>query len=407
LRRRTPRARILLLGSLGALAALLLVPAASTKGPAQASYIVVLNPGVDASAFAGRLGATAERTYSAALDGFVAALSPGQLKKVESDPVVQTVVPDDESFSFADQTVPTGVARVGWASSPTAQSSPVDADIAIIDSGIDSDHPDLDVQEGSDCGGTGSTEDFIGHGTAVAGLAAAIDNGVGIVGVAPGARLWPVSIEDGKGKVSESAVICALDWVTENAPENAGVIDVANMSVGRNGHDSANCGRNPQGRIRDPLHAAVCAAVDAGVTLVVSAGNGSTEASKQVPAAYDEVITVSAMADSDGEPGGNGPPCSGEEDDTFASFSNYGADVDIAAPGVCLESTTNDGGYGVFDGTSFSAPLVAGAAALYATAHPTASPADIKDAILDNREQVSLQGDPDGIDEGVLNVAGF
>ena len=95
------------------------------------------------------------------------------------------------------------------------------------------------------------------------------------------------------------------------------------------------------------------------------------------------------------------------QDDTFASFSNYGADVDIAAPGVCLETTTNDGGYGVFNGTSFSAPLVAGAAALYAASHPGASPADIKAAILDNREPGPIPGDPDGIDEGVLNVAGF
>jgi subtilisin family serine protease len=155
------------------------------------------------------------------------------------------------------------------------------------------------------------------------------------------------------------------------------------------------------------LHAAVCAAVDAGVTIVASAGNGGTDARKQVPAAYDEVITVSAIADSDGAPGGLGPDCSGEEDDTFASFSNYGADVDIAAPGVCLETTTKDGGYGVFDGTSFSAPLVAGAAALYAAAHPGASPADIKDAILNNREAAPIPGDPDGIPEGVLNVDGF
>jgi subtilisin len=404
---RQPRARSLILVSLVALSALLLVPAASPKAPAQAPYIVVLNPGVDATAFAGRFGATAERTYSAALDGFAAELSPGQLKKVESDPAVQTVVPDDASYSFASQTVPTGVERVGGLSSPTAKidgsDERVDADIAIVDSGIDSDHPDLDVAAGHDCGGTGSTEDFVGHGTAVAGLAAAVDNTIGIVGVAPGARLRPVSIEDGKGRIHESAVICALDWVTQNAD----VIEVANISVGRNGQDSRDCGLNPQGRIRDPLHAAVCAAVDAGVTVVASAGNGATEASKQVPGAYDEVITVSSIADSDGEPGGNGPVCSGEEDDTFASFSNFGADVDIAAPGVCLESTTKDGDYGVFDGTSFSAPLVAGAAALYAAAHPGASPADIKDAILDNREAGPIPGDPDGIDEGVLNVAGF
>ena len=385
------------------------MPSASTKTPAQASYIVVLDPGVDPSAFAGRLGATTERTYSAALDGFVAPLSPGQLNKVESDPAVQTVVPDDATFSFATQTVGTGVERVGGLASPTANidgnDERVDADIAIIDSGIQGDHPDLNVVEGHDCGGTGSTDDFIGHGTAVAGLAAAVDNGIGIVGVAPGARLWPVSIADAKGKVRESAVICALDWVTQNAD----VIEVANMSVGRNGHDSQNCGFNPQGKIRDPLHAAVCAAVDAGVTIVVSAGNDGTDAGKQVPGAYDQVITVSAIADSDGQPGGTGPECSGEQDDTFASFSNYGADVDIAAPGVCLETTTKEESYGVVNGTSFSAPLVAGAAALlYAAGESRPTPSEVKDEILENRiETGPIPGDPDGIDEGVLNVAGF
>jgi len=386
------------------------VPSASTKTPAQASYIVVLDPGVDPSAFAGRLGATTERTYSAALDGFVAPLSPGQLKKVESDPAVQTVVPDDATFSFATQTVPTGVARVGWASSTTAQSSPVDADIAIIDSGIDGDHPDLDVAGGDSCGGTDPTQDAIGHGTAVAGLAAAIDNTIGIVGVAPGARLWSVSIADEKGKIRESAVICALDWVTENA----GMIEVANMSVGRNGRDTANCGINPQGRIRDPLHAAVCAAVHAGVTIVASAGNDGTDAAKQVPGAYDQVITVSAIADFDGLSGSlaaaecQGQPV-GEVDDAFASFSNYGAVVDIAAPGVCLETTTKEESYGVVNGTSFSAPLVAGAAALlYAAGESRPTPSEVKDEILENRiETGPIPGDPDGIDEGVLNVAGF
>jgi subtilisin family serine protease len=411
--RRRPRSGLLaLVVSVCVLAVLALAPSASPRTATQSSYIVVLNPGVDPSAFVRKLGVTAEQTYTAALDGFAAELSPGQLKKVQGDPAVQTVVADDASFSFASQTVGNAVKRVDGLSSPTANidgsDERVDADIAIIDSGIDSGHPDLNVVGGHDCGGSGTLEDFVDHGTLVAGIAAALDNGIGIVGLAPGARLWSVPIENGKGKVRESAVICALDWVEANA----GTIEVANISVGRNGQDTPNCGFNPQGKIRDPLHAAVCAVVAAGVTITVSAGNAAEDAAKNVPAAYDEAITVSAIADFDGQPGGAAASdCFGststEVDDTFASFSNFGPDVDIAAPGVCIESTANDGGYDVVDGTSFSAPLVAGAAALWKAAHPTATPAQVKAAILANRETGHIAGDPDGIDEGVLNVAGF
>jgi subtilisin len=388
------------------------VPPASSRTAAQASYVVVLNRGVDPSAFVRRLGVTAEQTYTAALDGFAAELSPGQLKKLQADPAVQTVVADDAGFSFASQTVGNDVKRVGGLSSPTAKidgsDERVDADIAIIDSGIDSGHPDLNVVGGHDCGGSGTLEDFVNHGTLVAGVAAALDNGIGIVGLAPGARLWSVPIEDGKGKVRESAVICALDWVTSNAA----TIEVANISVGRNGQDTPNCGYNPQGKVRDPLHAAVCAAVAAGVTITVAAGNQAEDAAKNVPAAYDEVITVSAIADFDGQPGGTGASdCFGspssEVDDTFASFSNFGPDVDIAAPGVCIESTANDGGYDVVDGTSFSAPLVAGAAALWKATNPTATPAQVEAAIIAHDETGPIPGDPDTYAEGVLNVAGF
>jgi subtilisin len=402
-RRARPHRLLVLL----ALCALVVVPAASANAHDQ-EYIVVLVPGTDPGTFAGRLGAIAERTYSAALDGFVARLSPGQLQRVQNDPAVQGVVQDGDGFTFDGQTVPTGVSRVGGPASPTADIDGIDdarvnADIAIIDSGVDSDNPELNVQTGQDCGGTGSTEDFIGHGTAVAGVAAAIDDGNGVVGVAPGARIWPVSIENKSGKIRASAVLCALDWVTQHAA----TIEVANMSFDDSGRDDGNCGVDSHGKVHDPIHAAVCAAVDAGVTITVSAGNRARDAARFIPAAYDEVITVSALADTDGAPGGNGPDCFGEQDDTFASFSNFGHDVDIAAPGVCIESTAIGGGDSTFTGTSFSAPHVAGAAALWIAGHPGAGPDDVKQAIVNAREDVHLDGDPDGTDEGVLDVSTF
>jgi subtilisin len=383
------------------------VPAAAPADPGRQPYIVVLAPGADPGELAGRIGAIAERTYSAAINGFAAELGPGQVKHLEDDPRVEAVVPDADGYELAAQEVPTGVRRVGGLASPTARidgsDERVDADIAIIDSGIDSSQPDLNVAGGYDCGGSGTLEDWIGHGTMVAGVAAAIDDDAGVVGVAPGARLWSVPIEDRRGRVHDSAVICALDWVTAHAD----VIDVANMSVDRGGKDSGRCGLNPAGRVRDPLHAAICAAVSAGVTVVAAAGNKHVDAARSVPAAFDEVITVSALADTDGMPGGEGGTCDGEEDDALASFSNFGAVVDIAAPGVCIETTRAGGGTAVVDGTSFSTPHVAGAAALWIAGHPGATPADVRAAILANREQGPLEDDPDGIDEGVLRVDGF
>jgi subtilisin family serine protease len=121
------------------------------------------------------------------------------------------------------------------------------------------------------------------------------------------------------------------------------------------------------------LHRAFCRVVGRGISVVVASGNSGQDASRFVPANYREVITVSAFADTNGLPGGGGGSCFGEVDDTYASFSNYGPVVDIAAPGVCIRSTRRIGGTVVYTGTSFAAPHVAGALALYYAAHPRAS----------------------------------
>ncbi len=119
------------------------------------------------------------------------------------------------------------------------------------------------------------------------------------------------------------------------------------------------------------MHAAICKAVAAGITFVVAAGNDSADAATFTPAAYDEVITVSALADFNGLPGGGAAStCRTDVDDTFASFSNYGSDVDIIAPGVCIYSTSKLGGYDTMSGTSMASPHVAGGAALYTATNP-------------------------------------
>jgi subtilisin family serine protease len=284
-----------------------------------------------------------------------------------------------------------------------------------VDSGVDATHPDLNVAGGADCSGNnnGALRDKHGHGTFVAGTIGAIDNTIGKVGVAPGARIWSVQVFNNNGSITDAALLCAVDWITAHAS----TIEVANMSLGGRDPATDNCGIAPRKKDGDPLHAAICASVVAGVTYVVSAGNDSVDTHTITPASYPEVITVSAIADSDGQPGGLGPtepapPCGPNSlpsmsDDTFATFSNFGADVDLAAPGVCVTSTWPGGLYAFSSGTSFSAPLVAGAAALYISTHPGAAPAQVRSALIAAAEPGPITGDPDSYREGIVNVSSF
>jgi subtilisin len=142
------------------------------------------------------------------------------------------------------------------------------------------------------------------------------------------------------------------------------------------------------------------------VTYTVAAGNSAANAQGFVPAAYDEVITVSALADFDGQPGGGAAAtCRPDTDDTLADFSNFGSDVDLIAPGVCISSTYR-GRYATLSGTSMASPHVTGAAALYKAGHPGASSAEVSSALQSagNLDWSSV-GDPDGIKEPLLNVA--
>ena len=131
------------------------------------------------------------------------------------------------------------------------------------------------------------------------------------------------------------------------------------------------------------MRQAICAAVGAGITFVVAAGNSTVDADTFYPANFPEVITVSASMDTDGEPGGLGGCtffgllC----DDQLAYFSNFGAAIDVTAPGVGVQSTWKDGGYGSSDGTSMASPHAAGVAALIVGARAGLSPADVR-AIL-------------------------
>jgi subtilisin len=324
---------------------------------------------------------------------------------LRGDPAVAAVVAE-QTFRISAQTLPTGINRIdGELSSAVSGngSGAVNVDIAVIDTGIDLDHPDLNARNGTNCVSPGAAaEDDHGHGTHVAGTAAARDNDSGVVGVAPGARVWAVKVLNAAGSGTTSQIVCGIDWVTANARSGAG-IEVANMSLGGQSLFGSFSGC---GSTWDPMHPAICRSVGQGVTYAVAAGNSASNANNFVPATYAEVITVSALADFNGQPGGGAAAtCRADQDDTFASFSNYGADIDLIAPGVCILSTYPGGGTNTFSGTSMASPHVAGAAGLYRATNPGASPAQVKTA-LQNAGNLNWNDadDPDPTKERLLNV---
>lgn len=403
-------------------------------GVVPGQYIVVFRDDVAfprglTRALARQHGFALRHSYSFALKGFAARMSSRVAAALADDPDVAYVEPDLYAHTVA-QTLPTGIDRIDADLNVTASidgfDNRVDVDIAIIDTGIDLAHPDLNVFRAVDCtkgpncprGGDGN--DGNGHGTHVAGIAAALDNGIGVVGVAPGARLWAVKVLSDSGSGFFSDVIQGIDYVTANAGE----IEVANMSLGG------------QGRLTS-LRTAIQNSVAAGVVYVVSAGNSASDVygpdgvfdsgDDFIPASYPEVAAISALGDSDGTAGGFGANTSYGPDDTLATFSNFsrgvvaenpvtssGAAIDLAAPGVDITSTWKDGGYATISGTSMASPHVAGAAALEAAANGrafnAAGVADIRQALINTTESQSAWGptntaDSDGKPEGLLSIA--
>ena len=282
--------------------------------------------------------------------------------------------------------LPIGVARVGGGFRvPKGTGWP--PSIAIVDTGIDGANPELTVVGGVNCT-TGDHDDWTdtdGHGTSLAGVVAAKRNGEGLVGVAPGAELYSVRVFANEMVVSEESVLCGLKWVYDNAHK----IDVALLGFNRR-DDLAT---DESGCVSDSFREIICRLVDVGVTVVVAAGNQKADARGFVPAKLEEVITVGALVDFDGVPGGLGSPtCGPGLDDTIADFSNTGLAVDIFAPGVCIETTKLAGVDSSVapSGSSLAAAHVAGAAAVYIACHVNATPSEVHASLLDSAEAVRI-----------------
>lgn len=319
--------------------------------------------------------------YSNTIAGFTAVLSDEQLDILKRNPNVDYIEqdrivtfappcgtpngglceptdptdPGDGGGGDSTQETPYGITRVNGGATYTG------SNVAwVLDSGIDLDHPDLnvDASRGFNAFTSGkdgrSLDDGDGHGTHVAGTIAAINNNFGVVGVAAGATVIPVKVLDSRGSGSYSGVIAGVDHVGANG--SAG--DVANMSLG--------------GPVSQALDDAVVAASSGGVRFVLAAGNSGADANNSSPARANgnNVYTISAMNSSDG----------------WASFSNYGnPPVDYVAPGVSIKSTWKGGAYNTISGTSMAAPHAAGVLLLGAP-----------------RTDGTVNGDPDGNADAII-----
>jgi subtilisin len=373
-----------------------------------------------------RVGAELARRYKfdlvgvySTLGGFAAKLRPSQLAQLCADPRI-AAIGADRKLSLMDEGS-SGLQRIGGSTNredqtvslPFATSggrwqsnTGTGVGVAVLDSGIDAQHSDLDSTPGANCvtGKTlsGPTQDDSGHGTAVAGIIGAKDNGVGTVGVAPGATLYAVKVADSQGHASDATLICGLNWVLKHKQS----IRVVNVSLNDDTSRQVTPSRtNCRNASHDMLHVAVCKVTKAGITIVVAAGNEARDAGPTL-AGYEEVIAVGSLSDSDGRPGAAGPPvtCPGQasnDDDSMSFDSNYGAVVDIFAPGQCIATTSLSGGYSAASGTSMAAPHVTGAVALLLAAGKTGN---IKSQLLQDQEPGPIDANPGPSAQGVLYV---
>jgi len=408
--------------------------AAASPGEETDTWIVTLDPeapaGEHAFGLAAQHGGVVEHVYHLVLNGFSFRGSAQAADAISRNPNVLRV--EHTRVLQATELGPNGVFRIdGWAAHGAGHDGRM-ADgtavrIAVLDTGIMPNHvdlaPNLKPAEGKNCINQGAApNDGQGHGTHVAGTAAASFNGEGVVGVATDASLAAVKVLDDFGFGTDAQIICGFEHVLALAGD--GTPTVVNMSLGEVHTEGPGCASSA-------LHQSICNLVASNVTVVAAAGNNGFDASSFFPAAYPEVIATSAFSDLDGERSFAG--CGfwldilNQCDDALASFTNYGSIIDVAAPGVRVYSTTSDGAWGLNSGTSMASPHVAGVAALVLAADPTLTPGEVRDILrstgecpdgaVANAATCSGHGqwemsdvfagtflDPDGIPEPLINA---
>jgi len=282
-----------------------------------------------------------KQAYGTAINGFSVTLTDEELNILEKNPNVSKIYPDKlftlgngpggggggttDPLPDPDQTIPYGITRVGYGDG-TGKTA------WILDTGVDMDHADLNVDQtrGYDFINNDTfPDDDNGHGSHCAGTVAAINNDIGVVGVAANATIVPVKVLDRRGSGAYSVIIAGIDYVAANASPG----DAVNMSLG--------------GGVYELIDEAVFAASENGIFFALAAGNESDDANNHSPARVNGqyIWTISAMDDVD----------------YFAYFSNYGnPPIDYCMPGVNVYSTFKSGGYETYSGTSMAAPHMCG-----------------------------------------------
>jgi subtilisin family serine protease len=352
--------RVLLAATAAAAAISIGTPAAAKPGDKiDGSYICVFksdtvargNVRSEANKAASQGGGNVKHVYENSIRGFSTNMSAVAASKIAAHNPKVAYCEQDQEMGFEQDSdaltfrqlgkpaptqpgeqVPWGVTRVKGGAGSTAKGR-----AWIIDTGIDLDHPDLNVNTALSRNFVSretSPDDLNGHGSHVAGTIGAVDNQIGVIGVAPGAEVVAVRVLNRRGSGSNSDVIAGVDYVASQV--RAGVAkagDVANMSLG--------------GSVSSALDTAVKNAAATGIRFTLAAGNESDDANNHSPARAEgsNIYTVSSFA----------------KGDVWSSFSNYGnPPIDKAEPGSSILSTYKDGGYATASGTSMAAPHLAG-----------------------------------------------
>jgi serine protease len=313
---------------------------------------------------AARYGGTVDFIYDAALKGFAIQMSERAAERLAADPRVDFIEQDSVVWAVVTQSPATwGIDRIDQRNRPLSNSYTYNTTASnvhayVIDTGIRSTHSQFGgrvsggmtaIQDGR------GTQDCNGHGTHVSGTI-----GGSTYGVAKAVRLHPVRVLSCSGSGSNSGVISGVNWVANNRVLPA----VANMSLG--------------GGVSSALDTAVNGAINRSVTFAIAAGNSNQNACNFSPARVAAAITVGSTTSSDAR----------------SSFSNFGTCLDIFAPGSSITSawSTSDTATNTISGTSMATPHVAGVAALYLATHTTASPATVRNALVNNATANVISG---------------
>ncbi|MFJ3611697.1 S8 family peptidase [Streptomyces hydrogenans] len=340
------------------------VVAAGSPDAVDGSYLVTLKPGAGFAAGSAKgrgliagYGGKVGKTFGAALNGYAVTLDAAAARRLAADPAVATVEQNQTVRADATQTnAPWGLDRIDQASLPLSgtftypDSAGAGVTAYVIDTGVRISHGELagravngyDAVEGDTV-----AQDGNGHGTHVATTIAG-----STYGVAKAAKVVAVRVLDANGSGTTAGVVAGIDWVTSH--HTAGAPAVANLSLG--------------GGASTTLDNAVKRSIADGVTYAVAAGNSGVNARNSSPARVTEALTVGATGNTDAK----------------ASWSNYGAVLDLFAPGVSITAGwhTSDTATNTISGTSMAAPHVAGAAAVYLAGHTSATPAQVATALV-------------------------